>query len=69
MGDLLKAKSPSTTPGGRNSKRPIDELLRPIICTYREMCGDSFFEPDNDGVEAHSSVAPNLDSKGLVLGG
>ena len=32
------------------------------------MCGNSFFEPDKDGVAAHISVAPNVGSKGLVLG-
>ena len=56
------------SPRGRNSKRPIEELLRYILGTYSVLCKNSFFSPDRKGEETNNSIALSRESTRLVFG-
>ena len=56
------------SPRGRNSKRPIEELLRQLMGDYMATCKHSIFAPEKGGGETNSSVSLSREGVRILCG-
>ena len=56
------------SPRGRNSKKPLEELIRYIMGTYSALCKNSIFTPDKKADESNSSVSLSRESTRCLFG-
>ena len=56
------------SPRGRNSKKPIEDIIRYILGTYSTTCRHSIFVSDKKGEESNSSVSLSRASVRCIFG-